>query len=109
MGENTFSIEAAFHNDSPGTNSMSQFDLQVRSFINDNFLFGRGTDELGSDDSLVENGVIDSTGVMELVMFLEQTFEIKVADDELIPQNLDSINRLVRFIEAKLAETRQLA
>jgi len=81
---------------------MSAVDQQVRSFINENFLFGRGTDELGADDSLVEAGVIDSTGVLELVTFVESEFDLKIADDELVPQNLDSIDRLVGFIEGKL-------
>lgn len=80
---------------------MPTLDQRVRDFLNDSFLFGRGTDDLASDDSLVESGVIDSTGVLELVGFLEESFHIRVEDDELVPQNLDSINRIVRFIESK--------
>ena len=52
--------------------------------------------------SLLDQGIIDSTGVLELVTFLEDTYDIKVEDGELIPDNLDSINRLVRFLERKV-------
>ena len=83
-------------------------DQQIRTFIDDNFLFGAGSDDLSDDASLVENGVIDSTGVMELVTFLEGSFEVKIADDELVPRNLDSINNLVRFVETKLAQAPRL-
>jgi acyl carrier protein len=83
-------------------------DHQIREFIGENFLFGEDPNRLAGDDSLVENGVIDSTGVMELVTFLESSFEVKVKDEELVPRNLDSINNLVRFIEGKLDEAKRL-
>jgi acyl carrier protein len=83
-------------------------DHQIREFIGENFLFGDDPNRLGGDESLVEAGVIDSTGVMELVTFLEGAFEVKVADEELVPRNLDSINNLVRFIEGKVAEAKTL-
>lgn len=79
---------------------------QVRDFINENFLFGQGVDTLANDDSFLENGIIDSTGVLELVAFLEQTYPVTILDEELIPDNLDSINNLVRFIEGKLIEAK---
>jgi len=79
----------------------------LRSFIIDNFLFGQSDIQLGSDDSFLENGIIDSTGVLELVTYLETTFAIKVNDDELVPENLDSISRLTAYIERKQRETRQ--
>lgn len=83
-------------------------DQKIREFIGENFLFGEDPGRLAGDDSLVENGVIDSTGVMELVTFLESSFAVKVKDEELVPRNLDSINNLVRFIEGKLEEAKQL-
>ena len=72
----------------------------IRSFIVENFLFG---DDNGLDEntSFLENGVIDSTGVLELVEFLEKTFQIDVEDEELIPENLDSIAAVVKFLENK--------
>jgi len=75
---------------------------EVRRFIVDNFLFGQDDQGLGPDDSLLDRGVIDSTGVMELVLFLEQQFGVKVEDTELVPENLDSIERICAFIDRKL-------
>lgn len=83
-----------------------QVQQQIKQFISDNFLFGQGADKLGLDDSFLENGIIDSTGVLELVTFLEEKFPVKIDDDELVPDNLDSINNLVRFIEGKLNEAK---
>jgi acyl carrier protein len=73
----------------------------LRLFINENFLFGLQGQTFSDDDSLLEKRIIDSTGVLELIAFLDATFGVKVQDDELLPENLDSINRLVRFIEKK--------
>jgi acyl carrier protein len=60
-------------------------------------------DDLVDDESMLEKGIIDSTGVLELVAFIESTFEIKVEDEELIPENLDSIKNIVSFLGKKLA------
>ncbi len=73
----------------------------LRDFIQNNFLFGVQGETFSDDDSLLEKRIIDSTGVLELIAFLDETFGVKVQDDELLPENLDSINRLVRFIEKK--------
>ncbi|MEX0703625.1 MAG: acyl carrier protein [Planctomycetales bacterium] len=83
---------------------MTDIDQQLRAFIGENFLFGEDPVHLGAHESLVEQGIIDSTGVLELVTFLESSFEVQIDDDELVPQNLDSIDNLVRFIERKLEE-----
>jgi acyl carrier protein len=74
----------------------------LRQFVIENFLFGRD-DGLRDADSFLENGIIDSTGVLELVGFLEQRFGIQVADDELVQENLDSIDNLARFLSEKHA------
>ena len=74
---------------------------QVRQFILDNFMMGRDQDELKDSGSLLEMNIIDSTGVLELVGFLEETFEITIEDDELIPENLDSLDRIENFINRK--------
>ena len=79
-------------------------EAQVREFLAENFPLGRDVSELSSSDSLLEAGVIDSTGVMELVAFLEETFGIQVDDQELLPENLDSIDSIVRYVTEKLAE-----
>ncbi|TXT38595.1 MAG: acpP-7 [Planctomycetota bacterium] len=85
---------------------MPTIETDVRGFVADNFLFGRKNVSLDGDDSLLEQGLIDSTGVLELVSFIENKFEIKVEDDDLVPDNLDSINRLIAFIETKLEEAK---
>lgn len=84
---------------------MPNVEQELRRFITDNFPFGQ-VGGLSNDDSFLEQGIIDSTGVLELVAFLEETYDIKVEDDELIPDNLDSINRLARFLERKRQPSR---
>jgi acyl carrier protein len=74
---------------------------QVRSYIVESFLLG-DEGELTASDSLLESGVLDSTGVLELVAFLEQTFRIEVANEDLVPENLDSISNVASFVERKL-------
>ena len=70
----------------------------IHEFILENFLFGQTDYLLGVDDSLLEHGIIDSTGVLELVAFLEQRFGLSVADHDLVPENLDSIRGLSDYI-----------
>jgi acyl carrier protein len=82
---------------------MSTTERELREFIAENLLFGQDSHALGDDDSFLEKEIIDSTGVLELVSFLEQKYGLKLADDELVPENLDSINQLTRFIKRKLA------
>ncbi len=74
---------------------------QVRDFIVRNFLFGDGA-KLEDSASLLDKGIIDSTGILEVVQFLEDTFNIKVGDDELLPENLDSVNNLSAYLDRKL-------
>lgn len=74
---------------------------KIRTFIKNNFMLGADSGNFSDDDSFLEKGIIDSTGVLELVSFVEETFSIKVNDEELIPDNLDSINKLVSFISTK--------
>ncbi len=83
---------------------MSDASNAVRQFIQDNFLFGQPA-TFADDESFLQLGIIDSTGVLELVAFLESEFNIHVGDDELTPENLDSIDNLVHFIEMKGACT----
>lgn len=73
---------------------------QIRAFISDTFF----VDDFADDDSFLQTGVIDSTGMMELVAFLEQTFSLKIADAELVPENLDSLENVCRFIDRKRAQ-----
>ena len=86
---------------------MGSYEAEVRQFITDNFLFGKADETLTTTDSLLQRGIIDSTGVLELVAFLEEKYQIKLQDEELTPENLDSIERLVRFVGRKVAVVSQ--
>jgi acyl carrier protein len=75
----------------------------IRKFIVDNFLFGDESKLPASDTSFLNNGIIDSTGMLEVINFIEETFAIKVEDNELLPENLDSLKNLDAFIASKKA------
>lgn len=76
----------------------------IRRFIVENFLFEE-SDNLEDDTSFLEGGIIDSTGILELVSFLEEEFGISVKDEELIPENLDSIANVAGYLERKTMKT----
>lgn len=80
---------------------MSENREQLRTYIVENFLFG---DDKGLEDStsFLESGMIDSTGILEVISYLEDTFSIKIKDEELVPENLDSINNILSFLGKKL-------
>ena len=80
---------------------MSDLKAQIRAFIVENFLFG-DANGLKDDSSFLDDGIMDSTGVLELVTFLEEKFSIKVEDEDLIPENLDSINNVTAYLEKKM-------
>lgn len=75
---------------------------ELRQFVIENFLFGKPYKGFADDDSFIEHGIIDSTAVMELIAFLEERYRFKLQDQELIPENLDSINGLARFVESRV-------
>ena len=81
----------------------ADIERQVRVFIEDNFLFREDRTELSETESLLEAGLIDSTGILELVGYLEATFGIRMADAEIVPENLDSIVRIAAYVAGKLA------
>ena len=74
---------------------------KIHKFIKQNFPMKRN---LNDDDSFLEKGIIDSSGVLELVGFIESTFQIEIEDDELIPDNLDSVNKIILFVKKKLEQ-----
>jgi acyl carrier protein len=76
-------------------------EAELRSFLAENFLLGEEFRGMPGSASLIDAGIIDSTGVLELVGFLEEAFEIEITDSELVPENLDSIDNVVRFVGAK--------
>jgi len=75
---------------------------QVHEFITTNF-YVPSDEELSDDESLLDAGIVDSTGVLEIIGFLEDTYEIEVADEEMIPENLDSIERIAALVQRKCA------
>ena len=74
---------------------------EIRHFIAENFLLTSGPIDLADDDSLTSRGILDSTGALELVSHLESRYGIAVTDEELHPDNLDSIDRIAAFVERK--------
>ena len=74
---------------------------QIRKHLVEFFLFGQDNG-LKNDESLLERGIIDSTGVLELVAYLEKTFNVRIENDELLPENLDSIDAIVGFLQRKI-------
>lgn len=82
---------------------MSDIKQQVRSYILDNFLMGARGANFGDSDSFMEQHVLDSTGFLELITYLEETYSIKVDDEEMVPENLDSLNNIEAFVQRKLA------
>lgn len=80
---------------------MESYKAKVRSFIVDNFLFGDASG-LENRASMLEKGIIDSTGILELVNYLSEEFSITINDEELVPENLDTIDNVSAFLQRKL-------
>jgi acyl carrier protein len=81
---------------------MTDTRAKIRTFLVDNFLFGPADASLDDDASFLELELVDSTGVIELVSFVEESFGIKVQDNEITRENFDSVARLAHFVESKL-------
>jgi len=73
----------------------------IREYIRDRFMIGKSAESLKDSDPLLEKGILDSTGVLELVGFIEETFSFSVEDEELVPDNLGSVDNIVRYVERK--------
>jgi len=80
----------------------------IRNFISENFILN-DADSLCDEDSLLEKGIIDSTGVLELVAFIEENYSVTVEDEEMVPENLDSIKNIVSFIQRKVITSGKVA
>lgn len=76
----------------------------IKKFILENYMFTSDPNELDDNESFLKRGLIDSTSVLEIIMFLEDEYHIKVDDDEMIAENLDSVNNIVNFINRKQAK-----
>lgn len=81
---------------------MSEIAAAVREFVVENFLFGDESVMPEDTASLIDSGVVDSTGILELIDFLETTFGITVADFEVLPENLDSVSDIAGFVSSKI-------
>ncbi|MBN1636121.1 MAG: acyl carrier protein [Deltaproteobacteria bacterium] len=80
---------------------MSNIQETIIEFIKENFVMGRSDTKIDPEESLIEAGIMDSTGVLELVEFLEATYSIQIEDEELIPENLETIQNIVSFLRQK--------
>ncbi len=80
---------------------MSSIKDQVRQYIVDNFIMGSDEQPFGDADSLLELHIVDSTGFLELIVFLEDTFGIQVADEDMVPENLDGLNAIEAYVNRK--------
>lgn len=76
---------------------------KLRRFILENYLFSDDQKLLDDRDSFLEKGILDSTGILELIFFLEEEFDVQVAEGDMIPENLDSVQNLLRYLDAKVA------
>lgn len=77
-------------------------EVQVRQYIAENFLFNDDGYPLPDDASFLKEGIVDSTGVLELIMFVEERFKVSVEDEEIVPENFDSVAQLARYIRRKV-------
>ena len=75
--------------------------VKIRNYILENYLFTDDQSALRDDDSFLDKGILDSTGILEMIYFLEEQFGIKIDDVEMIPENLDSVDNLISFIARK--------
>lgn len=75
---------------------------RIRDFILENFLFTADTSALAPDDSLFEQGIVDSSGMLEVILFLEEQFGVEMQDEEMVPENLDSVSNIARFVRSKV-------
>jgi acyl carrier protein len=73
----------------------------IRDFILENYLFTNDASAVGFDDSLLGRGIVDSTGMLEIIFFIEEKLGVKVKDEEMVPDNLDSVNKIAQFVEAR--------
>ena len=82
---------------------MVNIELSVRQYISENFILDGDAEHLPGSESLTQSGVLDSMGVLELVMFLEERFGITVPDEDTVPENLDTVDRIVRYVDGRTA------
>lgn len=74
---------------------------KVRAFVVENLLLGEEENDFSDSQSFLESGLIDSTGILEVIAFLEEEYEITIADEEMVPDNLDSVDNIVAFLQTR--------
>jgi acyl carrier protein len=89
-----------------GEGQTTDIQRAIRAFIEENFLFGADSSRLTDTTSFLESGTIDSTGILEMIQFIESTYGVRVEDSEMLPQYLDSIDNVARFVEMKQGRAR---
>jgi acyl carrier protein len=89
--------------------TLAQITERIRSFLLDSYLFGYEKDELCNDSSFLELGILDSTGIMELITFVESEFNITVLDEDILPENIDSINFISSYVYRRLSTVSDVA
>lgn len=77
---------------------------QIKQFILTELIKGGNGQELSEDDNLIDNGIVDSLGIMKLVSFLESSYKLSISDDEILIENFETINIIANFISSKLSE-----
>lgn len=80
---------------------MTPIEREIRQYLSESFLFGKEGDTLPANESLLDMGVIDSTGVLEIAGFMEEHFNVNVVDDDFLPENFETIEGMVSFVERK--------
>src|SRR5690242_17215767 len=93
-------IRGAHGKDGRMNHGPDRADARIRHFIEENYLFGE-SGAWKDSDSFLEGGILDSTGILQLIAFLGETYRITVADEEIIPENLDSIEKVAAYVERK--------
>jgi acyl carrier protein len=81
---------------------MTEIETQIKQFVLDTFLFGGSLDDIKDEESFIANGTLDSLGVLTLISFVEETYGIEVADDEVVPENFDSVRGLATYVRTKM-------
>lgn len=84
--------------------TQDQIKSELRRFIVENYLFREDDGNLADDDSFLAKRIIDSTGILELISFLESRFALRIADEDVTPDNLDSIHRITAYVQRKLTD-----
>lgn len=88
---------------------MAHIAVDIKQFILDNFLYGGNLNDIADDASFMVDGIIDSLGVLELISFVEGTYDIEVADEDVVPANFDSVRGLAAYIDGKIGLVRMVA